>query len=573
MTRLKMIIITCAMLIAMVARAQRTVTLINQTTQTIWVGLQGKLETSPGVWVPVNPENGGFRLDAGASKTISSFPVGWEGRFWGRTGCNFDANGNGTCETGSCGNGLYCNGLTGTPTTLAEIKFNGYLNQDYYDISLVDGFNLPMRMLPVPGTFTPTVPPSKYADGTAGCTVDLNVGCPTELQTVNSSGKVVGCLSACSKFHSDIYCCTNAYNDPVICKPTAYSQYFKTACPDAYSYAYDDAASTFVCTGAQYQVIFGGGGGTPAIATFYKDCNYGGTTVGLAAGTYTLAQMKANSLLDDDISSLKVQSGYKVTLYADDNFTGASLVKTAEDACLVDDGWNDITTSLKVETVTTTGSSILIQAESYSSMSGVTVEGTTDTDGGSNVGYIDTGDWMAYSSINFPTSGTYKVEYRVASLSGGGRLSLDLNAGSTILGYLDVPSTGGWQNWTTISHNVTVNAGTYNVGIYAQAGGWNFNWIRITKIGAARIANAENTVNALAEESLLLYPNPVHDLLTIKAGFDLTNVKAKITDAAGRVVLTPKVNGGKVDVSRLSEGLYWFTIIKDGKKHTASFVK
>src|SRR6188768_2055854 len=118
MTKLKMIIITGAMLLAMAAHAQRTVTLINQTNQTIWVGLQGKLETSPGVFIPVNPENGGFRLDPNASKTISSFPVGWEGRFWGRTGCNFDGNGNGTCETGNCGNGIYCNGLTGTASTL-----------------------------------------------------------------------------------------------------------------------------------------------------------------------------------------------------------------------------------------------------------------------------------------------------------------------------------------------------------------------------------------------------------------------------------------------------------------------
>jgi hypothetical protein len=568
MTKLKMIMFTGAMLTAMAMHAQRTVTFINQSSQTVWVGLQGKLETSPGVFVPVNPENGGFRLEAnGGSKTISSFPAGWEGRFWPRTGCNFDANGNGSCETGSCGNGIYCNGLTGTASTLAEIKFNGYLNQDYYDISLVDGFNLPMRMLPIPGTFTPTIPASHYADGTAGCTVDLNVGCPAELQTVNSSGKVVGCVSACTKFHSDMYCCTNAYNDPVICKPTVYSQYFKTACPDAYSYAYDDQKSTFVCTGAQYQVIFGGNE-TP-LATFYKDCNYAGTAVGLAVGNYTLAQMKAKGILDDDISSLKVQSGYKVTLYWDDNFGGTSLVKTADDACLVDDGWNDKVTSLSVTKVTTTGSSTLIQAENYSSMSGVTVETTTDTDGGSSVGYIDTGDWMAYNSINFPTSGTYKVEYRVASLSGGGRLSMDLNAGATILGYLDVPSTGGWQNWTTISHDVSVNAGTYNVGIFAQTGGWNLNWFRITKTAAA--ARVANTKTIVTDENILVYPNPVHDQLTIKTGFDLKDAKIKITNVAGRIVLTPKVNENKVDVSHLPAGIYWLTIINKGKTNTISF--
>ncbi|WP_331344702.1 carbohydrate-binding protein [Cellvibrio sp. UBA7661] len=123
----------------------------------------------------------------------------------------------------------------------------------------------------------------------------------------------------------------------------------------------------------------------------------------------------------------------------------------------------------------------LIQAESYSVMSGVQLETTTDSGGGQNVGWIDTGDWMSYANINFPTSGTYKVEYRVASPTGSA-LSLDLNAGAIQLGQVTIPATGGWQNWTTVSHNVQVTAGTYSVGIYAPQSGWNVNWLRITKI-------------------------------------------------------------------------------------------
>jgi beta-glucanase (GH16 family) len=123
-----------------------------------------------------------------------------------------------------------------------------------------------------------------------------------------------------------------------------------------------------------------------------------------------------------------------------------------------------------------------VEAETYGSSAGVQLETTTDTNGGQNVGYIDTGDWMAYNNIAIPTTGTYKIEYRVASQSGGGRLSLDVNAGATVLGYLDIPSTGGWQTWTTVSHTVSINAGTYNFGIYAQTGGFNLNWFRITKL-------------------------------------------------------------------------------------------
>lgn len=120
-----------------------------------------------------------------------------------------------------------------------------------------------------------------------------------------------------------------------------------------------------------------------------------------------------------------------------------------------------------------------IEAEAFSAQAGVQTEASTE--GGLNVGWIDTNDWMAYNNINFPTSGNYRVEYRVASL-GGGTLSLDLNAGTIQLGQLGVPATGGWQNWTTVSHTVNINAGTYNVGVFAPRGGWNLNWIRFTKL-------------------------------------------------------------------------------------------
>jgi len=120
-----------------------------------------------------------------------------------------------------------------------------------------------------------------------------------------------------------------------------------------------------------------------------------------------------------------------------------------------------------------------IEAEAFSAQAGVQTEACTE--GGLNVGWIDTNDWMAYNGINFPTSGNYRVEYRVASPSGG-TLSLDLNAGSTQLGQLGVPATGGWQNWATVSHTVNISAGTYNVGVFAPRGGWNLNWIKFTKL-------------------------------------------------------------------------------------------
>lgn len=225
------------------------------------------------------------------------------------------------------------------------------------------------------------------------------------------------------------------------------------------------------------------------------------------------------------------------------------------------------------------GTTITIQAESYNSMSGVQTEACTDAGGGQNVGWIDATDWMAFYNINFPVSGSYKVEYRVASLSGGGTLSLDLNAGSIQLGALAVPSTGGWQAWTTISHNVTVNAGTYNVGVYAQAGGWNLNWIKITRPSGARVITQ---VNPAAERKIAekpgagkwtLFPNPVRDRLSILAGEDLSGGTLQVFDITGRQVITSRVATYQLDVSKLAPGLYTLVFTRKDKTVKRQFIK
>ena len=125
-----------------------------------------------------------------------------------------------------------------------------------------------------------------------------------------------------------------------------------------------------------------------------------------------------------------------------------------------------------------------IQAEAFSQMSGIQTENTGDAGGGTNVGWIDAGDWFSYqnSPVNIPVTGTYRIEYRVASLNGGGGLRLEEAGGSPVYGQIAVPWTGGWQTWTTLSQTVTLSAGTHRFGINAMSGGWNLNWFRIVRV-------------------------------------------------------------------------------------------
>jgi hypothetical protein len=104
---------------------------------------------------------------------------------------------------------------------------------------------------------------------------------------------------------------------------------------------------------------FGKMGGTPGGSTkprdpvaVFKDCNYTGVwRAGLLIGRYTTSDLQFRGIGAKDISSLRVQPGYRVTLYKEDNFGGESLVRTADDSCLVQSNWNDAATSLVVERV------------------------------------------------------------------------------------------------------------------------------------------------------------------------------------------------------------------------------
>ncbi|KAG6546978.1 hypothetical protein Mapa_011594 [Marchantia paleacea] len=217
----------------------RTITVVNNCKFTVWPG------TLSNANLP-SLEKGGFELAPGAKKEVTA-PVGWAGRFWGRAGCKFNALNEGTCESGDCAKGLFCDGAGGIPpATLAEFTLDGFGSQDFYDVSLVDGYNLPLSILQTGGTGT---------CGSPGCTSDLNLNCPTQLQVL-VNGSVVSCKSACEAFQTDRYCCSGAFNSPSVCLPTEYSKTFKEACPTAYSYAYDDVSSTFTCTNGAYEIIF-----------------------------------------------------------------------------------------------------------------------------------------------------------------------------------------------------------------------------------------------------------------------------------------------------------------------------
>ncbi|KAI4327740.1 hypothetical protein L6164_020165 [Bauhinia variegata] len=223
-----------------------TFTIVNQCSYTVWPGILSSAGTA-------QLSTTGFALQPGESNALS-VPTAWSGRLWGRTLCSQDSTGKFACVTGDCGSStLECAGSgAAPPATLAEFTLNGAGGLDFYDVSLVDGYNLPMTVEPQGGT------PGVGNCTVTGCRVDLNGNCPTDLKVMSAGDgqEGVACKSACEAFGDPQYCCSGAYATPDTCKPSTYSQFFKSACPRAYSYAYDDGTSTFTCASADYLITF-----------------------------------------------------------------------------------------------------------------------------------------------------------------------------------------------------------------------------------------------------------------------------------------------------------------------------
>lgn len=246
---------------------------------------------------------GGFKLDVNSMQTFN-VDDGWQGAWFGRTNCTFNANGEGDCETGDClasGWGyLQCSGVgSSPPVTKGEMNLEITSGIDYYDVSLVDGFNLPMEIKPMNynPAYVAALPSDLFRCTASGCTNTSTLSsCPTSLKFIPNS-KLVACQDDCNlatilhntnpAMYPDAvvkaYCCPDTeycspinkcgigstckawLSDPGNCKncsaydgiyPNGYPTttdlfnsaiFFHQSCPNAYSFTYDDASASYTC--------------------------------------------------------------------------------------------------------------------------------------------------------------------------------------------------------------------------------------------------------------------------------------------------------------------------------------
>lgn len=208
--------------------------------------------------------HGTQQINMGQTGTFNIPSTGWiSGMMWPKVGC--DGSGN-NCLFGQSRAPCPSTGCTPPAETKAEFTIPAVgSGQSWYDVTLVDGYSLPMKI-------TPRVAPSGSCIPT-NCAVDLN-RCPTAENNLGDlryirNGKVLACLSPCKKYTwpaapgmgqsestptGQAMCCPNPMS-PATCQAgaitsTQYVGLIHSTCPTAYSYSYDDMHGLHYCDAA-----------------------------------------------------------------------------------------------------------------------------------------------------------------------------------------------------------------------------------------------------------------------------------------------------------------------------------
>lgn len=177
-------------------------------------------------------------LAAKSNKTVT-VDNNWEGRVWAQESCDAPEN----CMQAGASN----------PVSLAEFKMSGANDVDYYDVSFVDGFNLPVRVEPInlindhPVSSDPQHCQATFCNNMPECPADLRF---------QRTKTWMACQSACSRYRQDEYCCTGEHNKPETCTTNHFARAIKAVCPDVYTYPYDDEFSVYACQAPAYLVTF-----------------------------------------------------------------------------------------------------------------------------------------------------------------------------------------------------------------------------------------------------------------------------------------------------------------------------
>jgi len=103
---------------------------------------------------------------------------------------------------------------------------------------------------------------------------------------------------------------------------------------------------------------------------------------------------------------------------------------------------------------------------------------------GYNVGWIEAGEWLEYT-VDVEQAGDYALEALVSSDLDGGAFHVEVG-GTDVSGTVDVPDTGAWTTWETVSTTgVSLAAGRQVLRVVVDERWWELDYLDLSLDGAA----------------------------------------------------------------------------------------
>ncbi len=144
------------------------------------------------------------------------------------------------------------------------------------------------------------------------------------------------------------------------------------------------------------------------------------------------------------------------------------------------------------------------------------------SEGGYNVGWIEPGEWLEYT-VDIEESMEYDIFLHTASSEIAGAMEVSFPEGDITSGEIEIPVTGGWQNWdTVIVRKVALDAGEQIMRINMIAKGFNLDKLEFaeadtTITGIENQKAGEFSFDVIQENSemLIKLPENTHERYTL----------------------------------------------------------
>jgi endoglucanase len=216
-----------------------------------------------------------------------------------------------------------------------------------------------------------------------------------------------------------------------------------------------------------------------------------------------------------------------------------------------------------------------VEAENFNVNNGFEIETTSDTGGGSNIGYTNNGDYLDYI-VDVTKLGFYQVDYRVSSESAGGALSLKTvgaNGVTNNISEVSFNATGGWQTWKTVQDTMAyLDKGLNTIRLQATASDFNVNWFKMTFLSEGPPTSIDDPI---VDTTINLYPNPNSGEFTLEFRPDYQPNKITILNLSGKKLLElipPKDSNQMVLKPELPAGLYVVVVENHKELHCKKLI-